>query len=204
MNDLLPLFPLDLVLFPETPLPLHIFEPRYKEMIGECLREKKPFGMVRSNGRTLANAGCTAEIVDLLRTYPDGRMDILTMGRQRFEVIEVNDERSFFRGQVELFADDDAALPAPPELKTSTLEMHAELTKLASIEQVQFEEEHPMLSFQLGSNLPVDLDFKQTLLEMRSERERLKLLLDYYTKVIPKLQAMMFGKKKAGGNGWVN
>ena len=203
MSDLLPLFPLDLVLFPETPLPLHIFEPRYKEMIGECLREKKPFGMLRSHGRSVATVGCTAEILELLRTYPDGRMDILTMGRQRFHLMEMNDERSFFRGRVEMF-DDEAAGAADYELRASSIEMHTELVKLANLETVRFETEHPYLSFQLASGLPVDLDFKQALLEMRSEEERLRVLLDYYAKIIPKLQAMMFGKKKAGGNGWVH
>ena len=203
MSDLLPLFPLDLVLFPETPLPLHIFEPRYKEMIGECLREKLPFGILRSNGHKTAGAGCTTEIIDLLRTYPDGRMDILTMGRARFNIIEVNDERSFFRGNVEFFADDRGST-ASADMKQSTLDMHAELEKLASMEAMGFDPDNPYLSFQLAAQLPVDLDFKQTLLEMRSERERLQVLLDYYAKIIPKLQAMTFGKKKAGGNGWVH
>ena len=203
MSDLLPLFPLDLVLFPETPLPLHIFESRYKEMVGECLREKKPFGMLRSNGQKIAPAGCTAEIVELLRTYPDGRLDILTMGRARFHLVEINDERSFFRGNVEFF-DDERGSSADADLKQSTLEMHTELAKLANLEATRFEDKDAHLSFQLAAHLPVDLDFKQTLLEMRSERERLQVLLDYYAKIIPKLQAMVFGKKKAGGNGWVH
>lgn len=203
MSDLLPLFPLDLVLLPETPLPLHIFEPRYKEMIGECLREKRVFGMLRSNGQKIAQAGCTAEIIDLLRTYPDGRMDILTMGRTRFNVLELNDERSFFRGNVEYF-EDDRGTTAGPDLKQSTLEMHGELEKLANLDALRVDLDEPSLSFQLAAHLPVDLDFKQTLLEMRSERERLQVLLDYYAKIIPKLQTMTVGKKKAGGNGWVH
>ena len=203
MSDLLPLFPLDLVLFPETPLPLHIFEPRYKEMIGECLREKRPFGMLRSNGQKIARAGCTAEIIDLLRTYPDGRMDILTMGRRRFQLTELNDERSFFRGSVEFF-EDESGSSADDGLKQSTIAMHAELEKLAALDALRFDAENPYLSFQFAAHLPVDLDFKQALLEMRSESERLHVLLDYYAKIIPKLQAMNFGKKRAGGNGWVH
>ena len=203
MSDLLPLFPLDLVLFPETPLPLHIFEPRYKEMIGECLREKRPFGMLRSNGQKIASAGCTAEIIDLLRTYPDGRLDILTMGRQRFHVLEVNDERSFFRGSVEYFEDEPGGSP-PSEVKQSTLAMHGELEKLASLDALRLDPDNPDVSFQVAAQLPTDLDFKQALLEMRSERERLQVLLDYYAKIIPKLQMMMVGKKTASGNGWVH
>jgi Lon protease-like protein len=202
-TSLLPLFPLDVVLFPETPLPLHIFEPRYKEMIGECLREKSPFGMIRTDGRKIAASGCTAEIVELVKTYPDGRMDILTMGRRRFEMLEMNDERSYFRAKIEYFADQEPG-PAEPELRNSSISMHHELMKLAHLDAIQVEAEHPYLSFQLAAQLPVDLDFKQLLLEMRSERERLQDLLDYYAKIIPKLQAMQVGKEKAGGNGWVN
>ncbi|HUS18504.1 MAG TPA: LON peptidase substrate-binding domain-containing protein [Terriglobales bacterium] len=203
MSDLLPLFPLDLVLFPETPIPLHIFEPRYKEMVGECLREKRTFGILRSNGQKIAQAGCTAEIIDLLRTYPDGRMDILTMGQRRFSVLEINDERSFFRGSIEYF-EDEPGTAATSDLKQSTLDMHAELEKLASLDALRFDPDNPYVSFQLAAQLPVDLDFKQALLEMRSEEERLRVLLDYYAKIIPKLQAMRFGKNRSEGNGWVH
>ena len=73
---LLPLFPLDLVLLPGVPLPLHIFEPRYKEMIKECLEKKSQFGIVRAKEEAFVNTGCTAEIINVLKTYPDGRMNI--------------------------------------------------------------------------------------------------------------------------------
>jgi Lon protease-like protein len=204
VDDLLPLFPLDLVLFPGTPLPLHIFEPRYKEMIRECLREKKPFGLVRSHAQQIASIGCTAEILELLRTYPDGRMDVLTLGQHRFQLLQVNDERSFFRAQCEFFTDEEPLAEAGAELRASVLEMHGELVKLTSMDGIKFEKTHPLLSFQIAANLPVDLDFKQSLLEIRSERERLALLLEYYAKVIPKLQGMLFGKQNTGGNGWVH
>ena len=95
MSLLLPLFPLDLVLLPGAPLPLHVFEPRYKEMIAECLDEKKPFGVVRSSSEGVAEIGCTAEIVEVTKRYDDGRMDILTRGVERFEVLQVHEERTF-------------------------------------------------------------------------------------------------------------
>lgn len=84
---LLPVFPLDVVLFPGASLPLHIFEPRYKEMIGECLDRRQPFGVVRAQEGGIAQVGCTAEILHVARTYPDGRLDIVTEGRKRFQVI---------------------------------------------------------------------------------------------------------------------
>ena len=98
--SLLPLFPLDLVLFPGTSLPLHIFEPRYREMISECLDRKKLFGVVRAKEEGVAEIGCTAEIITVAKKYPDGRMDIVTEGRERFEVMQVNQERSFLQAEV--------------------------------------------------------------------------------------------------------
>ena len=92
---LLPLFPLDVVLLPGTPLPLHIFEPRYKEMIGECLANNTPFGVIRALDEGIAEIGCTAEIVTVTKEYPDGRLDLIADGRKRFEVLELNHERSF-------------------------------------------------------------------------------------------------------------
>jgi uncharacterized protein len=214
LADLLPLFPLDLVLFPETPLPLHIFEPRYREMIGECLREKREFGVIRALAQEdesesapvkhrLADCGCTAEIVDLLRSYPDGRMDILVAGRRRFEVIAVDDSRSFFRGEVR-FVEDVPAVSKDRKLQKSALEAHYQLMLMTSTEAPSLDEKSEVLSFHLAHALPVDLDFKQALLEMRSEEERLSTLLEYYEKVIPKLKVMASKQKKAGSNGWVH
>ena len=104
MSSLLPIFPLELVLLPGVPLPLHIFEPRYKEMIAECLEQKKPFGVVRASADGVADIGCTAEIMSVTKKYDDGRMDILTRGVERFEVIEVNEERAFLQAEIAVVA----------------------------------------------------------------------------------------------------
>ena len=114
-DGLLPLFPLQVVLLPGSQLPLHIFEDRYKEMIGEVLRDKLEFGVVLASEKGIVNTGCTATVDRVLKEYPDGRLDILTRGRRRFEVLLLNDERSFLRGAVEFFDDDaepDQAAPA--------------------------------------------------------------------------------------------
>src|SRR3569832_176450 len=111
-QGLLPLFPLEVVLMPGGHLPLHIFEERYKEMVGEALRDKSEFGIVLVTGKGLAEIGCTATIEGVLKEYPDGRLDIVTIGRRRFEILLVNEERDFLRGAVEFF-DDDSDAPAP-------------------------------------------------------------------------------------------
>ena len=103
---LLPLFPLDVVLLPGTPLPLHIFEPRYKEMIGECVANEAPFGVIRALEEGIADIGCTAEIVTVTKEYPDGRLDLISEGRHRFEVLQLNEERSFLRAEILLVPDE--------------------------------------------------------------------------------------------------
>src|SRR3954470_15568187 len=85
VSKLLALFPLDAVLFPDAPLPLHIFEPRYKEMMRDLLESREHFGVVRTTEGGFEQIGCTAEIVGVAKQYEDGRMDIVTEGRQRFE-----------------------------------------------------------------------------------------------------------------------
>src|SRR5258705_13805307 len=101
MQGWLPLFPLHVVLLPEAELPLHIFEDRYKEMIAEVMRDKIEFGIVLASEKGIVNTGCTAVVERVLREYPDGRLDILTLGRRRFEILNLNDERSYLRGAVE-------------------------------------------------------------------------------------------------------
>src|SRR5690349_24929038 len=113
-QGLLPLFPLQVVLLPGSELPLHIFEDRYKEMIGEVLREKREFGVVLASEKGIVNTGCTATVDRVLREYPDGRMDILTRGRRRFEILLLNEERPFLRGAVEFFDDDEPDPGSPP------------------------------------------------------------------------------------------
>ena len=201
MADLLPLFPLPLVLFPETPLPLHIFEPRYKEMIGECFSRKQPFGVLQATDDGFARAGCTAEILEVTKKYEDGRMDIVTLGQKRFDVTHVDQQRAFLRGEVSYF--EDAPGEPPSEQREQALALQRELIAMSGEEAKELPEEHPQLSFQLAAAVPLPLDFKQTLLVMRSEPERLSALVAYYKALIPRLRRALKSRNKAGGNGHV-
>jgi len=200
--SLLPLFPLDMVLLPGAPLPLHIFEPRYKEMIGEALAGNKPFGLVRAKENSLAELGCTAEIMEVTKKYEDGRMDIVAEGRQRFEIMQVNEERSFLQAEVRYF-DDDPGNPPPSDVE-KLLTMHQELLALAGAESAEAPEvDEPQISFHIAGMLPLDLDFKQTLLGMRSEPQRVTALIEYYTALLPRVRRTLKVRDKARGNGHV-
>lgn len=186
MSSLLPIFPLELVLLPGVPLPLHIFEPRYKEMIAECLEQKKPFGIVRASSDGVAGIGCTAEIMSITKKYDDGRMDILTRGAERFEVIQVNHERSFLRAEISV-VEDESDKPST-EMVTMAVRLHAEIAKLAGEEPSGQEDGAGNLSFLLAGSLPLDLDFKQSLLATLSEAKRLAAVVKYLEAVLPGLR----------------
>jgi Lon protease-like protein len=134
---LLPLFPLDLVLLPGVPVPLHIFEPRYKEMVKECLDQKRPFGIVRAKDEAFVNTGCTAEIINVLKSYPDGRMNILVEGQKRFEVLQVNQDRSFLQAEVFYLEDEDD--PAAKSDVEKALQLHGEIMRLAGAQPQETE-----------------------------------------------------------------
>ena len=186
MSSLLPIFPLELVLLPGVPLPLHIFEPRYKEMIAECLEQKKPFGVVRATSDGVADVGCTAEIMSVTKKYDDGRMDILTRGVERFEVIEVNEDRSFLQAEISV-VEDEPSKPAT-EIVTQAVRLHAEIAKLAGAEASEPNEQAVNLSYVLAGSLPLDLDFKQSLLSTLSETKRLEAVIGYLEAILPGLR----------------
>jgi Lon protease-like protein len=199
-NALLPLFPLDAVLLPGAPLPLHVFEPRYKEMIGECLERKQPFGVLRAKDGEVAEIGCTAEILNVVKKYDDGRMDIITQGRQRFEVMHVNPERSFL--QAEVFYLRDVPGAGTQEEISRALELHGEIMKLAGSEPESTSDVNELeLSYHLAGSLPLDLDFKQTLLGMKSEPERLQAVITFFENILPNVRRTLLVRRKAGGNG---
>jgi Lon protease-like protein len=186
LSSLLPIFPLELVLLPGVPLPLHIFEPRYKEMIAECLEQKKPFGVVRASSDGVADIGCTAEIMSVTKKYDDGRMDILTRGVERFEVIEVNEDRSFLQAEISV-VEDEPEKPAA-DMVTQAVRLHAEIAKLAGSELSGPDEHAGNLSFLLAGSLPLDLDFKQSLLATLSEAKRLEAVIGYLEAILPGLR----------------
>ncbi|HSA92752.1 MAG TPA: LON peptidase substrate-binding domain-containing protein [Terriglobales bacterium] len=199
MSSLIALFPLDVVLFPSAPLPLHIFEPRYKEMIGECMAAKRSFGVVRSQGETLAEVGCTAEILEVTKKYEDGRLDILTQGRQRFELVGLNQDRAFLQAEVTYF-DDELGATEKHEIERA-IRLYHEVVEVAGVEAPSPMPGAGELSYQLVAPLPLDLDFKQTLLGMRSEPQRVSAVIEYYQALLPRMRRSIQVRRVAGGNG---
>lgn len=209
-NLLLPLFPLEIVLLPEEPLPLHIFEERYREMIGECLQAKEKhsgqqeFGIVLAHETEMRTAGCSAKIVNVTRKYPDGRLDIFTVGVRRFEVLYTDQERSFLRGGVEFFEDDAGADLAADNDAQQAIELFRQMlqrVRKTSDLPVHFPRPYRHLSFRIAAALPLDLDFKFQLLVLRNESERLRRTIQVLEQLIPQVDRVERLRSKAGGNG---
>ncbi len=195
---LLPLFPLQVVLFPGGPLPLHIFEERYKEMIGEAIRDQTEFGILLVTGNGLSTVGSTAVVEKVLHEYPDGRLDIMTRGKRRFELLLVNEERNFLRGSVEFFEDDDPAV-ADPEARDGALHAYDEFRGLVP-EAPPAPTENPQLSFALAEPIE-DPAFRQSLVIARNEADRLRRLAEYFRKFSAKEKRTRDVKDLASRNG---
>jgi Lon protease-like protein len=209
-NLLLPLFPLEMVLLPEEPLPLHIFEERYKEMIGECLRAKEEakgqqeFGVVLVQKSEMRTAGCGARIVNVTRKYPDGRVDIFTVGTRRFEILFADEQRSFLRAGVEYF-DDDEGSDTPSDLEAARAiglfrQIMQRLHHSSDI-PIHLPKPYRHLSFRIAAALPLDLNFKHQLLVRRNEIARLGETIQVIESMIPQLDKVQRLRAKAGGNG---
>jgi Lon protease-like protein len=199
--DRIPLFPLNVVLFPGEPLPLHIFEPRYRRMVRECLDAKSPFGMLLALKDGVARVGCSAEILEVTKRYEDGRMDILTVGRDRFRIVELFTEDPLLQGQVDYLNDDESS---PDSLKRKELIELYEVchTLLFSGMPRNLEEPQPeLISFAITGVLPIDLLWKQQILELRSEAERQDRLLGYLREWAPHLQQVEILRHRTAGEG---
>ncbi len=211
MEDLLlPLFPLEIVLLPQELLPLHIFEDRYQEMIGACLEAKaastgqQEFGIIQQQGEELAPVGCSARIVNVTRQYPDGRMDILTVGSRRFEVLYANEEKSYLRGGVDFFDDDPGAdTPDESDSKRAIALFGETVRRLRRSKEIPVHLPLPYrhLSFRIAGSLPLDLGFKQDLLALRSEPDRLRHVMEAMVHLIEQLSRVEDARRRAGGNG---
>lgn len=204
-TSLLPLFPLEVVLFPGAMLPLHIFEPRYKKMIGECLETKSEFGIVFVAGQSIAEVGCTARMLEVVKRYDDGRMDLVTEGKRRFEVLYQNLEEDVLRGEVAYFDDEELLDPLDLEdLKKSVMGVYSKivLTVAQPNRNVNLVGIHtPRLSFSIAGHLGAALDVCQRLLSLRNEADRLRELGRYLEDILPRINQMEHARNRTGGNG---
>jgi len=195
------LFPLNVVLLPGAELPLHIFEPRYRQMVKTCVEEKCEFGMLLSLPNGLARVGCTAEILDVAKSYDDGRMDILAVGRAPFRVLKLFPENPLLEGQVDYL--EDREVPCSPRVQRELVDLYEACHTLIYDDYPRNLKDAPPddLSYLVAGTLPMDLLWKQQILELRSEADRQERLVTYLREWAPHLQNKDVMRQRAGGNG---
>jgi Lon protease-like protein len=199
-SQLLPLFPLSLVLLPTTPVPLHIFEERYKEMMGDVISSGSEFGIVLAKDDGIVNIGCTAKVDQVIQRYPDGRLDLVAIGQRRFRVLSLNDDKSYLRASVEFFNDEEAT-SVPLSLRRKAILAFERLRRIEEPSVViEPALEAPQLSFQLAQFIS-DVDKRQTILSLRSEIDRLEFLVNLLPEYMLQRERILRAKRVAPLNG---
>ena len=194
----LPLFPLDMVLLPYRRVPLHIFEERYKQMIGECLDGDTEFGIVCGADDDFEDIGCAARVVGVLNRFSDGRMNILIEGTRRFRVMQQYEIHSYLSAFVEDVEDDDEDVDLALENRAKSL--YAEALKLSTgwLSPQMPEMDPGEFSYLLAANLTFSLREQQALLENTSPNQRLATASNALEKSLVTMREV---KRRTRGNG---
>jgi ATP-dependent Lon protease len=196
----LPLFPLELVLYPHQRLQLHIFEDRYKEMTARCLAENEPFGIVYVHDGKMVDVGCMAWILRVLAKYEDGKMDIQVEGRERFRVTQHYFNETYLTADVETLTE-PSETPNTDE-KERAITQHMRLLELSGQRVRPSIYQHLSdVSFVLAENAGLTTEQKQHVLEMMSENERLAFLTGHFESILPHVQELEEIRRKVKSNG---
>lgn len=200
----IPLFPLNVVLMPGMPMPLHIFEERYKQMVDECLEDSSEFGMVLADEGGTRNIGCTARIVELVQRYEDGRLVILVEGSRRFKLNNIVTDKAYYVGDVE-YLEDEVVEKDISVLAEECIALLERVIAAATEGEVGIEIEAPYrnLSFAIAGRIEFDLETRQHILELPTEEGRLQKVRELLTEAAEKLERDKRARDKAETNGHV-
>lgn len=193
-----PLFPLGLVLLPGEAVPLHIFEERYKLMIGECLDEEREFGIIWLADDALKDVGCSARITQVLERFDDGRMNIVVEGTGPFRLERRIGELAYPAGDVVLLDDNSDADEAALDRTRSG---YADLVEQVTGTRPEPEALAELGAYGMAATLDIALSAKQALLELRSEPARLEQLEALFAEAIRRIRTAARVAEQASGNG---
>jgi Lon protease-like protein len=194
----LPLFPLGLVLLPQELVPLHIFEERYKTMIGKCLDEEGEFGILWLSDDGLREVGCSARISRVLERFDDGRLNILVEGAEPFRLLRKIEDLPYPAGDVELLGDADEG---DPDAATRARQRYADLLEEVTDSRPESDDLSQLDAYGMAATLDVALEVKQKLLEVRSESGRLEQLDSLFAEALDRIRLAERAAERASTNG---
>ena len=201
-DDQLPIFELPLVLLPGERLPLHIFEERYKRMIGRSLDEGEPFGIVLRDDDGARSVGCTARVDEVLEQFEDGRLNVVVSGEAPFKVLDRFEAEEDPAGEVELIGELEPE-PTDEDAASAAREAFAELAERATGDRPEPAELEGASAYAIAARVELPPETKQQLLEMRSEDDRFELLANAFSAVEAALERAEEAAERASGNGKV-
>ncbi len=197
----LPLFPLGIVALPTELVPLHIFEERYRTMIGECLERETEFGIVWLSDDGLRPIGCACLVDRVLERMPDGRLNIVARGTRPFRVVERREHLPYPAGLVRWLGDKDEATD-PRALETARA-AYSELVEQATDDPADPERVAAMTAYEMAATVDFGLDAKQGLLDLRSENARMRLVARLFRAAMKRLDYVERAQARARSNGKV-
>jgi Lon protease-like protein len=196
-----PLFPLGMVALPGELVPLHVFEERYKTMIGRCLAEESEFGIVWVADDGVREVGCACEIAEVLETMVVGRMNLIARGTRVFRIESRQDDLPYPAGTVEFLSDREE--PVDQDACDAARAAYAELVEQATDKTPDQDELETMSAYEMAATVEFGLDAKQGLLELRGETARLKLVTRLFRAAIKRLDFVERAQARARSNGKV-
>jgi ATP-dependent Lon protease len=201
VTDSLPLFPLGVVLYPHARVQLHIFEPRYRDLVAFCLEYDEAFGVILFEEGDMADVGCTARIERVAAQYEDGNMDIVVRGERRFRLLETRQERTYLTASVELLHDESQSLQR--DLKERAITQHMKLLELAGrTVRPSLYQDVSDVSFVMAHNAGLTVHQKQKVLELSGENDRIAYLVSHFEELIPQVEQMEDIRRKVRSNGY--
>lgn len=208
MNSKIPIFPLNLVMYPEAVYPLHIFEERYKKLINWCRTEKEGFGVVSKIDSSVSTIGCYVEVIEVINVFENGSMDILVKGRERFQTTstELHPHGYIMANVIPYFDDEQYSLPKPIEDTTIT-----KFKDILDRTAIEFDKKYwtnfdraTFKSYKIAEKSGMNLQQQQSLLTLRSESDRLQFLFKHFEKLEEYLDRTEVLKDIIAGDGYIN
>lgn len=208
MKSIIPIFPLNLVMYPDSIYPLHIFETRYKKLINWCRTEKEGFGIVTKIDENISTVGCYVEIVEVINVFENGSLDILVRGRERFQTVSTElHPHGYIVSHVLPYFDDEHYSPSLP-IENDTI---SKFKNILDRTEIKFDGRYwknfnkaQNKSFKIAEKSGMNLKQQQNLLSLRSESERLKFLFKHFQKLEEYLDRAEVLKEIIAGDGYIN